>query len=151
MTELIIHVCNLNFQKSTNINMNDSRTMSEKRDQYMVEVMGRLVDALNRSSEVMNSAINTIETLAAPSPNKTSVPDDDSVLINSKRNDKVIRRGSRKFCQGCPYKLGFNCFYSSTYFTEDCTNLPQEAIGPKGSDCFSRVCTSISKKIYNHL
>ena len=72
------------------MSMNDNRTMSEKREQYMVEVMGRLVDAINRSSEVMNSAINTIETLAAPSPNKTSVPDDDSVLINSKRNDKVI-------------------------------------------------------------
>ena len=85
--------------------MNESRTMSEKRDQYMVEVMGRLLDALNRSSEVMNSAINTIETLAAPSPNKTSVPDDDSVLINSKRNDKVIMGESRKFCQGDPDKV----------------------------------------------
>ena len=76
------------FQKPATTNMNDGRANTEKRDQYMVEVLSRLVDALNRSSEVMNSALNTIETLAH-SPNKTKNPDDDSVLINSKRNDKV--------------------------------------------------------------
>ena len=40
----------------------------------------------------------------------------------------------------------------STYFTEDRTNLPREAIGPEGSNCSSRgVRTSISKETYSHL
>ena len=48
---------------------------------------------------------------------------------------------SRKF-QGGPKKI-----LSSKYFTEGCMDLPQEAIGPKGSNCFFRgVRTSISKE-----
>ena len=39
----------------------------------------------------------------------------------------------------------------STYFTEGRTDLPREAIGPNGSNCFSRrFRTSISKGTYSH-
>ena len=60
---------------------------TDRRDEYMLEVLGRLVDAISRSSAVMSSAVETMEALAPPI-NK-SLPDDDSVLINAKRNDKV--------------------------------------------------------------
>ena len=47
--------------------------------------------------------------------------------------------------------LGFY-FMSARYFTDDRTNLPQEAIGPNGSNCLLReICTRISKETYCHL
>ena len=49
---------------------------------------------------------------------------------------------------------GMVVFFSqpATYFAEGRTNLPPEAIGPSGSNCFSRgVRTSVSKKTYSHL
>lgn len=68
-------------------NTNDVKPDTDRRDEYMLEVLGRLVDAISRSSAVMSSAVETMEALAPPI-NK-SLPDDDSVLINAKRNDKV--------------------------------------------------------------
>ena len=56
-------------------------------------------------------------------------------------------RRSRKFSQGV-----LKLFKSSLCFTVGCRDLPREAIGPKGSNCFSRgVHTSISKKTYSNL
>ena len=45
-------------------------------------------------------------------------------------------RGSRKFCNGAGGGPDF--FKSSTYFIEGRTDLHREAIGPDGSNCFSR-------------
>ena len=43
-------------------------------------------------------------------------------------------------------------FKPSTYFTEGRMDLPREAIGPKGSNCFTRgVRTIISKETYSNL
>ena len=50
-----------------------------------------------------------------------------------------------------------NCLSHQIYFTEDRKDLHREAIGPKGSDCFSMVRsggvvrTSISKETYSDL
>ena len=40
-----------------------------------------------------------------------------------------------------------NFLFSSTYFTEGRTNLPREAIGLKGSNCFSRVCDVLDSNL----
>ena len=53
--------------------------------------------------------------------------------------------GSRKFCQGWRYG-GLLFSQPSTYFTEGRTNLPPEAIGPLGSNCFLR-----GVRTYSHL
>ena len=40
-----------------------------------------------------------------------------------------------------------NFLFSSTYFTEGRTNLPREAIGLKGSNCFSKVCNVLDSNL----
>ena len=46
--------------------------------------------------------------------------------------------GSRKLHQGDPEKVLCFLKLSSMYFAEGLTDPPQEAIGPNGSNCFSR-------------
>ena len=59
-----------------------------------------------------------------------------------------------RLCRGGEMGSGkhFLIFESSTYFTEGRMDLPREAIGPEGSNCFSKgVQTSISKETCTNL
>ena len=63
-------------------------------------------------------------------------------------NDIIFMNISKKFRQEGPENIFFK--KSSMYFTEGHTDLPREAIGHEGSNCFSKgegASTSIFKHI----
>ena len=60
----------------------------DKNDENMARVLSRLEYAISRNTEVLNSAVETMGSLAKPR-SKTPTPDEQSEATKKKRDDRV--------------------------------------------------------------